>query len=536
MPTEHPIRGLLIATALGAAVCLGAGPVRAQAVAAAPPPQQPLSAIDWLDRNAPSATAVPGDARDPQFLDEPPVARSGSVPGITVTPLADEAVRHVGLVPPSVTGLPPDLWAGSDPDTVSALLADMPDLRLPAAQSLFYSLLLTEAQGPSGDRNARDAFSLARVEALVRLGALDPAMALIEQAGVDRDIAHFAAYMNIALLTGAEDQACARLTAMPYLAPSQAHRVFCAARGGAWDDAALMLDTGRVLDLIDPDMVQRLDRFLNADLFEDATPLRPPREIDALSFRLHDAIGEPLATRSLPRAYAVADLRDLAGWKAQLEAAERLTRTGALPDNRLLGIYTDRKPAASGGIWDRVAALQRFETALGTQSLDAVTKALPPAWRAMQQARLEAPFASLFAARVSGLDLSGPAARIAFEMGMLSPDYEAFAATAPQDMALAPAVSALARGEAPRASADDGMLAAVAAGFGADLARRDLIALARDGELGMAILRSLALLDAGARGDTAALGAGLASLRALGLEDTARRSGIQLLLLEREPG
>ena len=43
-----------------------------------------------------------------------------------------------------------------------------------------------------------------------------------------------------------------------------------------------------------------------------------------LLFRLHEAIGEPLPTGALPRAYAVADLRDLAGWKPQLEAAERL--------------------------------------------------------------------------------------------------------------------------------------------------------------------------------------------------------------------
>ena len=54
-----------------------------------------------------------------------------------------------------------------------------------------------------------------------------------------------------------------------------------------------------------------------------------------LLFRLHEAIGEPLPTGNLPRSYAVADLRDLAGWKPQLEAAERLAVTGALPANRL---------------------------------------------------------------------------------------------------------------------------------------------------------------------------------------------------------
>ena len=55
-------------------------------------------------------------------------------------------------------------------------------------------------------------------------------------------------------------------------------------------------------------------------------------------------------------AFAQADMRDNTGWKAQLEAAERLARNGVLDPNQLLGLYTEEKAAASGGVWDRVAS------------------------------------------------------------------------------------------------------------------------------------------------------------------------------------
>jgi hypothetical protein len=49
----------------------------------------------------------------------------------------------------------------------------------------------------------------------------------------------------------------------------------------------------------------------------------------------------------------------------------------------------------------------------------------------------------------------------------------------------------------------------------------------------MSILASIALLEEGANGDTAALRDALSTLRALGLEDIARRAALQVLLLER---
>ncbi|WP_415403118.1 hypothetical protein [Tateyamaria sp. SN3-11] len=425
-------------------------PVSAQDTASAP-----LNVIDWLDTQAPTPAALPAPT-------EPGVAETATVPDVTVAPLDSAAPKRVGLAPPNVTGLPDTLWSVTDGTTLVQTVEAMPDLRLPALQSLYFTLLLAEALPP---QSGADAFDLARVQALYAQGALEPALALLDQAGPDRTRAHFAQYMDMALLAGTEATACAIQGAQPNLSPGKAFEVFCAARAGDWDTAVLQLGTGRALGLIDDATVAALERFLDPDLFEGEANLTPPKSVDPLVFRLFQAIGTPIPTRGLPVVYANADLADTAGWKAQIEAAERLARTGAVPDNRLLGLYTQRRPAASGGVWDRVAALQRFETALKTESPAAISKTLPAAWRTMRNARLAVPFSALFAEDLSKLVLSGRAADIAFEMILLSPQYETAPQVFPARAQRRPVATGVATGDVRADTAADGKAAAIVAAF-----------------------------------------------------------------------
>ena len=496
-------------------------------VTAQTPAEAPLSAIDWLGEQP---KPVPQKAAMPPKPDEVPVAKSALPPPVTVTVLGEGSPRAIGLVPPSVTGLPRDLWSGSDMASIRQALDALPDLHLPAARALHYTVLLAEATAPLGAAQDGDILALARVQSLVDAGALDPAHSLIEQAGVATSPAHFALWMQISLLLGTEDRACALLTQKPYLSTDYAVRILCAARSGNWDNAALTLGSAQALQLLPEQDLKLLDRFLNPDLFEGEEPLTPPRRMDPLTFRMFEAIGEPLPTRNLPPAYAVADLRDLAGWKSQLEAAERLARIGALPDNRFLGIYTDRAPAASGGIWDRVEALQRFDTAISTRSAEAVTKTLGPAWRAMQDAELEVNFGTLYADALQKIELSGSSAVLKDQILLLSPLYESVMPSGTDESVF---TASIARGDAPEAVPDLSFADGIAAAFTTPTPRAALISDAKNGQLGVAILRTLALLEDGARGDTAALRDALSTLRALGLEDTARRASLQVLLLER---
>jgi hypothetical protein len=491
--------------------------------------QGPLSVIDWLGTQAaPQSTPqVIRPAALPK-IDEPAVAKNALAPSVAVQPLTLGGAREIGLVPTRITGLPSDLWSGSDIAKLQAKIAKLPDLHLPAAQALLYTVLLSEAQAPGNNPAAGDLLALARAEKLMQRGALDPALSLIEQAGVTTSPAHFDLWMAISLLTGTEDRACDRLAAAPHLTQNYGTRIFCDARAHRWDNAALTLGTAKALKLLPDDQLALLERFLDPEGFDSMPPLPVPRQMDPLTFRLFETIGDPVNTAKLPRAYAVADLRDVSGWKAQLEAAERLTRAGALPDNRLLGLYSERKAAASGGVWDRVLALQRFETALNSGSADAVSKTLPTVWRSMRGAGLAVAFSELFADQLSQVALEGHAARISHEVMLLSPAYEVAAAQGNS----ADLASQIALGEVKPGRPADIIQGAIYDAFAGAAARADLVAMVKQGRLGESILEVLSLLHTGARGNDKALRDALATLRALGLEDTARRAALQTLLLE----
>ncbi|UWQ48230.1 hypothetical protein K3720_09655 [Leisingera caerulea] len=486
---------------------------------------EPLAAIDWLNR-PPPRSGLPGTV-----LLEPPVTGTAAVPPVAVTPL-ETLQPPVGLVPAAATGLPPDMWRGSSAEDIARLIETVPVRGSPAMQALLFTLLLSESRPPA---NSKDRILLARLDRLLALGAADPSQALAEHAGPISSKERFARWFDTTLLTGSEDASCEALAAAPHLSDSYGARIFCAARRSDWPTAALMLETAHALELLPKERMDLLDRFLNPDLFEMAPPLPHPADPDPLTFRLFETIGEPMPTAPLPPAFAAADLRDIAGWKAQLEAAERLARGGALNPNQYLGLFSDRKPAASGGIWDRVAAVQQLEHDLNSGSADALSASLPRAWAAMQQAGTETVFADLFAEPLARADLNGPEKALAWRIRLLSPLYELAAHAAPAAGAEEQFLARLAQGRPGDAPAPSPLAEAIALGFEPE---RPVPARIRqlldNGQLGEAILRSMVLFAQGADGNLGDLTAALAAFRAVGLEDTARRASLQLMLLERQ--
>lgn len=494
--------------------------------AAAQEDGQPLSAIGWLSE-PPPASRMPGTV-----LLEPPVSDSVLPPEVAVTPL-EALLPPIGLVGPAATGLPVDLWRGSRAEVLAGLIRDVPVKGHPAMQSLLFTLLLSETRAPAGTQ-AQEALLLARLERLMELGAPDPAQALAQQAGPADSPDRFARWFDATLLTGDEDRACAALTARPHLSPDYAPQVYCAMKRGDWPTAALLLDSAGTLGLMEQEDFLLLDAFLTLEMSEHAPPLPRPDAPTPLEFRIFEAIGEPMPTAPLPRAFAAADLRDLAGWKAQLEASERLTRSGALNPNHLLGLYTQRDPSASGGIWDRVAALQGFEAALNSGDAAAVAETLPPVWEAMQDAGIEVAFADLFAERLAAFNLDGDAGELAWRIRLLSPDYETAAQNLPSKTRANRYLAALAQGEPGRAAAPSDMAEAISAGFAPGaVPPADLQEKLSRGQLGEVILRAMKLYHRGAAGNYADLADALATFRTVGLEDTARQAALQLMLLER---
>ncbi|SIS78751.1 hypothetical protein SAMN05421759_103262 [Roseivivax lentus] len=510
--------------------------VLAAFVAAPAGAQEPLSVIDWLDgRDAPPVAAPvtppPNGAPGPaQSREEPPVAASVDVPEVDAQPLDAPSVEAVGLLPAHRSGLPPSLWSASDGAALSRLVASS-RADLPAIAALLNTLLLAEAHPPRGVGDGAR-FLAARVARLIEGGAVDPALALLERAGPQRaDL--FPLWLDAALLEGNPAGPCEALSQDAGLSDDLAATVYCAARQGDWPRAMLTFESARSLDLLEPRDADLLSRFLEPEFSEDLPALPPPVRPSVLQFRLFEAIGEPLPTARLPRAFAATDLGGDQGWKAQLTAAERLARAGTLSENRLLGIYSLRQPAASGGIWDRVEALQRFDIAMTARNPTSVATALTRVWPEMAAAGLLVPFATLYAERLLALPLTGDARRLAIRAGFLSPVYERAASLAPGSDAEAAFLASIARGEAPGSIPDLPHAAAIAGAFAADAAppsglQRHL----QNGQLGEAILRAIALFAQGAAGNDAQLTDALATFRAVGLEDTARRAALQLALLD----
>ncbi|WP_138464911.1 hypothetical protein [Poseidonocella sp. HB161398] len=443
----------------------------------------------------------------------PPPAGAAQVETGTLGQLDRDAT---GLIPARAAGLPPDLWKTSDSDRVIAMLDRLPPSPYPGAQALVQRLLLTEAEPPA---RMDDALLTARIDALLRRGAIDRAQALIERAGPDTpDL--FRRWFDISLLSDSEDRACQALEANPGLTPNPITRVFCLAREGRWTTAALTLESGRGLGDVSESEYALLARFLDPDLYEGEPPLTPPRQVTPLAFRMFEAIGEPLPTRDLPLAFAWSDLRFVSGWKAQLEAAERLARAGSVSGNRLLGLYTERKATVSGAIWDRVRAVQALDLALNTGDPSAVSAALIDARSAMGMAGLEPALAEMMAHRLTRLSLRGPGAEAALRLQL-------FAGQAPaaihdgagSDLQLAWAIAGGHESPATGDSRADRLAAAFA---------DDPVPLA-DGT-GEAILSALTLLVPGAEADFEDHVHALELLRAAGQDQAARRIAADMIL------
>lgn len=488
--------------------------------------EAPLSAIDWLSQSVTTPAAMPA----PQ-PDEPQVTDGALPQDVAVTSLDAPAPDATGLLPPEATGLPIDLWGLGRTDEIAALITSERSDTLPALKALLTAILLAEAEAPA-DAAGRGTLLLARIDKLLDLGALGPAAALLDKAGsVQPDL--FRRTFDVALLTGTEDRACDTMRTNPELAPTFPARIFCLARSGDWNAAALTLRTAQALGFVTDEEDALLSRFLDPELYEDEPPLPKPARPTPLVWRMLEAVGEPLPTHALPLAFAHAELRDTAGWKAQLDAAERLARAGAIDPGQLRALYTDRRPAASGGVWDRVAAVQELEAALADGDAKAVGALLPGLWARMAEAELEVPFATLYADPLADLPLTGTAAALAFRIGLLSPSYQKAArARVPADATEAFLIG-LALGSVDGLVPPDSLARAIAPAFRNPATDPEYAALLAEGRLGEVLLKGIDRINAGLQGLPGGVTAGLSVLAQAGMTDALRRTALELMLLER---
>ncbi|MEM9708135.1 MAG: hypothetical protein AAF871_05030 [Pseudomonadota bacterium] len=481
---------------------------------------RPLSAIDWLSRSIEESAALPVSPA-PRGARPAPISRLPTE--VTTRPLRPPEPETTGLVAAADLGLPADLWGVSTAEEIAAGMGQIPaDLPWSARDLLRRVVISRQASPAQGDMG--DLLLQARIDTLLRFGALDEARLLLGTRPPDNP-ALFRRWFDIALLTGAETEACRYLAELPDLSPTYPARIFCLARNGDWQVAALTLGTAESLGILTPDEDALLARFLDPELFETVPPR--PRQMTPLIYRLFEAAGERLPTATLPLAFAHADLAPILGWKTRLEASERLARAGVLSPGALFEVYAERKSAASGGVWDRVSDVARLNTRLSNGSARAADYS--KAYRRMEAAGLGAVFAQAYRAlpeapetdaeRRDLLRISAAQGRRIIPGRYLRPgnrDDLFLAAVALGDPSTAPAPSALGRAVA------DGFRRAEFDGTLSDLAAVD--------RQGRALLLALQWIAEARSGDPDRLGEAIWYLRSLGLEETARRIALDLLL------
>ncbi|MGB0661892.1 MAG: hypothetical protein ACPGNV_17180 [Mangrovicoccus sp.] len=407
---------------------------------------------------------------------------------------------------------------------MASLIAGLRTQDAPAAQNLALSLLLAEADSSVSNGDLLGDLLAARATALIRLGALPQAEQLLIRAGAQHLPQIFDLWLNAALLLGTEDKPCRHLAEQSSLSSDLVLRSFCLGRAGRWSTAELTYQTGVALGAISGLEAQLLAEFLDPDLAEenaqDLARRSMPTPPSPIVFRIFEALGRPLETLHLPLAYAWSDLRPEIGWQAQIRAAERLSRRAVLDPNFSLGLFTAEPPAASGGAWDRLRALQDLESAIRTGG-DASQPLIIAAAR-YKSAGLEPAFARMIYSQIQDLTLSPKAQNTALRLAILAGELpDAPAESAPIELRLAHALAA-----------DTTLPEDLKGSFHQALARSfTASAPAVQSRIGESLLASLTLLAPDSVADFEDISGALSLMRSAGQDSRARWIAAQLALL-----
>ena len=490
--------------------------------------ETPLSAIDWLNKLKPKSQNTV--LRQDNAGLEPPISPNAHLPNIQVSNLSEIRVDAVGLLPPSVTGLPLTIWHDSTTADLNRLLDDMPIGSNPTIQSLLFRLLLAEGYAPY-DSNDSFSFFLARINKLVEYGAVEPALALLKRAE-PLPAQLVPSLFELSMLSEEMSPACEQVLKLGRNYPEDGARIYCHALRGDWLTAQLMLETTAALGTIGLRQEALFHLFLETNEHDPITAQLPPSSAPTtLDFRLYEAIGEPLSPSSLPRKFVVSNLSGDHGWKAQLEAAERLKISGALADNRFLGIFTKRQPPASGGIWDRVALIQKFDHAIKEGSIVLAQAALHELVKGQNFPALAGPASRLFARKLAMLRLDQAEMTLAYKLSLLTPEYETAAYRLKAINDHYGIEIATATGNFSTFKPNTALEETIYQGFVQPRIPYAIKTLLEQGKLGEVILTSIVQFYKGEAGDLQDMMDALSTLRLIGLEETARRAILHHLIV-----
>jgi len=477
--------------------------------------QSPLSAIDWLSK---------ANSKFQRSILEITNLDVDKTNDIQVSTLNSSEYQAIGLLPIYVTGIPTTIWRNSSFDDLEYSFKTMPTFRYSPIQELVYSLLLAEARPPLNEPS-RYAFLEVRLDKLLNYGAVDPAIALVERASPvpERMIPQL---FDISLLSSNNFPICEPVFQNTENRDLQAELIYCYARKGDWLTAHLILETEKVLGDLSDHEISLLSRYLEVDFNVDLSALLPPPDsITPLEYRLYEAIGEPIPAEYLPIQYSQSDLSGENGWRAQVIAAERLSLTGAIPENQILGIYTNHSPGASGGMWDRIKVINDLDAALDDK--ENLEKSFQDAWKIFKQTNQLTVFAKLFGLRVFEENLSPKSKKIAANLLLLTNNFKITEGYwDPSDIRFG-----LTAGDFSQVKVSDETEKIILQIFTEPSVPFLVEQKLNQGKLGEVILNALLQFELGIEGNLKDFSESLSTLNLIGLETTARRAALTHLVL-----
>lgn len=492
--------------------------------------QAPLSAIDWLSESIKNPPAL-------QFAPDSEPLVPLTFQDITIeTNLSPVSPDAIGLLAPYLTGFPADLWGDMRAAKIADLLESHPNNGVPEAKNVFRRILLAQTN-PAPDDIQNGMVLQARINRLFEIGALDAAEALVAlDTSVNPEL--FTLMFDIAILTQRTTKTCDILKAAPALSNDLSTRVYCLARGGDWNAAAITLSLGASIGAIDPAREEMLIRFLDPELFEGEPDPVAPTPLTAMDFTLREAVFLPRPAGLMPLPYLYRDIGARAPQRARMEASERLVKAGSMPANLLFAAYRDGKAASSGGVWGRASNVQSLDAALAQGDAAKIAREIINTTQTLASVGLWAAMADEYAKPLSRLTYSSEFKEIrslVVELLLLSGtssaawlDYEKL--NIRQRLALA-----IVHDEQPVFADNDTLAHAIAAGLwgqkpNGSTAKR-LLRKLENGRQGQAILTALELLSDGAMSDPEGIRLGLYVLSAAGQAKAAERIAVQILLL-----
>lgn len=480
---------------------------------------QPLSAIDWLSRppaEQMSETSTSDSSDMVSGVALPSIVRSGE--------LTQFNINSAGLITAASAGLPNALWPADQIDLAVDHLTQLPALKSKEANLLLAALLMAESETSTG----LDTIPLfmARIEKLVDLGAVEAAATLIALTEGQDDPRLTRLALDIDLIRGPAQTACEQAIERQSLSTHDADRlseIYCHVMLQNWHEAEVLLSASEALNLLSDLDLELIWQFIDPEYADTAAP--PALEIANLTpirFQLIESLGATPFLIDAPTPYQWSYLNGRTGWKLQIGAAEKLVRAGVVSGNALLDYYTARKPSASGGVWERAAAVQRLDTATPEHRAEAFAEAF--------EVFAQTNDLILLAEIAYALDL-GQYPDIAsdpqwVQLMILAHPQTVATISALGSKELDFALSLLQRDtNAERAlSTSDPLAAALWA------------ALSQEVEpltpTGPRITEALKHISSGENGDMSALSLGLTELRAMGLDDRAWRIAAQIFIMD----